>query len=93
MGLGEVDGEHYGLPTNVNLKSMIWYPKDDFDAAGYAVPETFDDLIAPQRPDPPRAGRGALVRRLRERATGWPATDWMEDIMLRTAGLTSTTSG
>ena len=42
----EVDGEHYGMPTNVNLKSMIWYPKDDFDAAGYAVPETFDDLIA-----------------------------------------------
>ncbi|HVJ95730.1 MAG TPA: extracellular solute-binding protein, partial [Acidimicrobiia bacterium] len=23
--LGEVDGKHYGVPTNVNLKSMIWY--------------------------------------------------------------------
>jgi alpha-glucoside transport system substrate-binding protein len=46
LELGAVDGEHYGLPTNVNLKSMIWYPKDDFDAAGYTVPETFEDLIA-----------------------------------------------
>ena len=94
VGLGEVDGEHYGLPTNVNLKSMIWYPKDDFDAAGYAVPETFDDLIAPS--DQIRDEQGVApwcVGYESEGATGWPATDWMEDIMLRTAGLTSTTSG
>ena len=38
LSLGEVDGKHYGLPTNINLKSMIWYPKDAFDAAGYTVP-------------------------------------------------------
>ena len=37
MALGEVDGQHYGVPTNINLKSMVWYPKDDFDAAGYQV--------------------------------------------------------
>ena len=42
----QYEGENYGIPTNVNLKSMVWYPKDDFDAAGYEVPETFDDLIA-----------------------------------------------
>ena len=46
MALGEVDGKHYGLPTNINLKSMVWYPKDNFDAAGYEVPATWDDLIA-----------------------------------------------
>jgi alpha-glucoside transport system substrate-binding protein len=34
LSLGEVDGEHYGFPTNANYKSMIWYAKDDFDAAG-----------------------------------------------------------
>ena len=39
FSLGEFDGEHYGLPTNINLKSMVWYPKDDFDAAGYTVPD------------------------------------------------------
>ena len=46
MSLGEFEGKHYGMPTNINLKSMIWYPKDDFDAAGYEVPTTCDDLIA-----------------------------------------------
>jgi len=87
VSLGEVDGEHYGLPTNVNLKSMIWYPKDDFDAAGYEVPETFDDLIALS--DQIRDEQGVApwcVGYESEGATGWPATDWMEDIMLRTAG-------
>ena len=44
VALGEYEGKHYGLPTNINLKSMVWYPKDDFDAAGYEVPETWDDL-------------------------------------------------
>ena len=38
VALGEHEGKHYGLPTNINLKSMVWYPKDDFDAAGYEVP-------------------------------------------------------
>ena len=46
VALGEYEGKHYGLPTNINLKSMVWYPKDAFDAAGYTVPETWDELIA-----------------------------------------------
>ena len=28
VALGEYKGKHYGLPTNINLKSMVWYPKD-----------------------------------------------------------------
>src|SRR3546814_8297195 len=47
LSLGEYEGKHYGVPTNINLKSMVWYPKDDFDAAGYEVPDTRDDLLAP----------------------------------------------
>ena len=86
LALVEVDGEHYGLPTNVNLKSMIWYPKDDFDAAGYTVPETFDDLIALSDQIVADGGTPWCVGFESEDATGWPATDWMEDIMLRTAG-------
>ena len=85
--LVEVDGEHYGIPSNINLKSMVWYPKDDFDEAGYEVPETFDDLIALS--EQIRDDQGVppwCVGFESEAATGWPATDWMEDIMLRTAG-------
>jgi alpha-glucoside transport system substrate-binding protein len=86
VALGEYKGKHYGLPTNINLKSMVWYPKAAFDAAGYTVPGTWDELIALS--DKIKADGSApwCVGFGSEGATGWPATDWMEDIMLRTAG-------
>jgi alpha-glucoside transport system substrate-binding protein len=86
MTLGEYEGEHYGLPTNINLKSMVWYPKDDFDAAGYTVPETWDELMALSDQIVEDGSAPWCVGFQSEGSTGWPATDWMEDIMLRTAG-------
>jgi alpha-glucoside transport system substrate-binding protein len=86
MDLGVVNGEHYGLPTNINLKSMIWYPKDDFDKAGYKIPKTWDDLMALSDQIAKDGGTPWCVGFESGTATGWPATDWMEDIMLRTAG-------
>lgn len=87
MDLVEVDGQHYGLPSNVNLKSMIWYPADNFEEAGYEVPETWDDLIALSDQIVEDGSTPWCVGFGSEGSTGWPATDWMEDIMLRTAGL------
>src|SRR6266511_3604245 len=86
MDLGLVDGKHYGIPTNIALKSMIWYPKDDFDKAGYKVPTTWDDLMALSDQIVADGGTPWCVGFQSEGSTGWPATDWMEDIMLRTAG-------
>ncbi|HEY7478091.1 MAG TPA: ABC transporter substrate-binding protein [Actinomycetota bacterium] len=84
--LGEYNGAHYGIPTNINLKSMVWYPKAAFDDAGYTVPETWDDLIALSDQIVADGGTPWCVGFQSEGSTGWPATDWMEDIMLRTAG-------
>jgi alpha-glucoside transport system substrate-binding protein len=86
MSLGEYNGEHYGIPTNINLKSMIWYPKDDFDKAGYQVPQTWDELMALTDQIKQDGGTPWCVGFESGGATGWPATDWMEDIMLATAG-------
>jgi alpha-glucoside transport system substrate-binding protein len=76
-----------GVFNRYSAKSLVWYPKDDFEAAGYEVPQTWDELIALQDQikadgDTPWCiGIESLV------ATGWPATDWMEDVMLRTTSL------
>jgi alpha-glucoside transport system substrate-binding protein len=86
LSLTEFEGKHYGYPTNVNLKSMVWYPKDDFDEAGYQVPTTYDELIALSDQIKADGGTPWCVGLESGSATGWPATDWMEDIMLRTAG-------
>jgi alpha-glucoside transport system substrate-binding protein len=86
VSLVEIDGQHYGIPTNINLKSMVWYPADDFEEAGYEVPETFDDLLALSDQIVTDGGTPWCVGFESGGATGWPATDWMEDIMLATAG-------
>ena len=86
LSLGEYEGKHYGLPTNVNLKSMIWYNKPAFDEAGYQTPETWDDLLALSDQIVADGKAPWCVGFEDGAASGWPATDWMEDIMLRTAG-------
>lgn len=86
MNLGAHEGKHYGLPTNINLKSMVWYPKKAFDAKGYKVPATFSEMIT-LSDQIVRDGASPWCMGFESgTATGWPATDWMEDIMLRTAG-------
>ncbi len=86
MSFGEYNGKHYGIPTNINFKSMIWYAKDDFDAKGYTIPKTWDELIALSDKMVSDGVSPWCVGIESGGATGWPATDWMEDIMLRTAG-------
>jgi alpha-glucoside transport system substrate-binding protein len=86
MSLGEYNGKHYGVPTNINLKSMVWYPKKAFDAKGYTVPKTFDEMIALSNKIVADGSSPWCIGLESGSATGWTATDWMEDIMLRTAG-------
>ena len=93
MALGEVDGKHYGLPTNINLKSMVWYPKDNFDAAGYEVPTTWDDLMAlSDQIVATAARRGASASRAAATAAGRPPTGWRTSCSAP-RGRRSTTSG
>jgi alpha-glucoside transport system substrate-binding protein len=69
------------------MKSLVWYPKDDFDASGYQVPETWDDLLALSDQIVADGGTPWCVGIESQAATGWPATDWVEDVMLRTTSL------
>ena len=74
----------YAVPYKSDLKSLVWYSPDNFADAGYDVPETFEDLmtltdkIVADGKTPWCIGLGSGG------ATGWPATDWIEDLMLRT---------
>jgi alpha-glucoside transport system substrate-binding protein len=43
--LSSVDGVPYGLFHRVNAKGWVWYNKPAFEAAGYTVPETWDELM------------------------------------------------
>ena len=46
IDVATVGGAINGVPVAANLKSMVWYRPATFDANGYAVPETFAELVA-----------------------------------------------
>ena len=74
----------YGFFYKVDVKSLVWYVPENFEDAGYEVPETMEELkaltdqIVADGETPWCIGLGSGG------ATGWPATDWVEDLMLRT---------
>jgi len=74
----------FGFFYKVDLKSLVWYVPENFEDAGYEVPTTMEELkaltkqIAKDGETPWCIGLGSGA------ATGWPATDWVEDMMLRT---------
>jgi alpha-glucoside transport system substrate-binding protein len=76
-----------GVWERVNGKSLVWYPKDDFDAAGYEVPTTWDELEALMDQIVADGDTPWCVGIESGAATGWAATDWTEEMMLRTTSL------
>jgi alpha-glucoside transport system substrate-binding protein len=83
---GVVDGTFYASPVGANVKSFIWYSPSMFEEAGYEIPQTWDDLIAISDDIVANGGKPWCAGIESGAATGWPATDWMEDVMLREAG-------
>ncbi|HEX8495979.1 MAG TPA: ABC transporter substrate-binding protein [Actinomycetales bacterium] len=81
-----VDGKFYGAPSGASVKSLVWYSPSSFADGGYEVPTTLDELktlsdkMVTDERKPWCAGIGS------GEATGWPVTDWMEDMMLRLSG-------
>lgn len=76
-----------GVWHRFNGKSIVWYPKAAFDAAGYEVPTTWDEMMELTQLIADDGDPAWCIGIQSGTATGWPATDWMEDIMLRTTSL------
>ncbi|HSM71663.1 MAG TPA: ABC transporter substrate-binding protein, partial [Anaerolineales bacterium] len=77
-----IDGAWLGLPIKADVKSIIWYSPANFDALGYSVPTTWEELdalveqMAADGNVPWSMGFGSGD------ATGWTGTDFIQDIML-----------
>ena len=79
---GTVDGKWLGLPVKADVKTIIWYSPANFQAFGYTVPTTWDEL-------------NTLVEKMvadgnvpwsmgleSGEATGWTGSDFIQDILL-----------
>lgn len=84
---GTVDGTLVGAPLMASIKGYVWYSPAVFEENGWEIPTTLDELstltdeIAESGVMKPWCvGFASGV------ATGWPGTDWVEDMVLRQAG-------
>lgn len=75
----------YGFPYKTDVKSLVWYSPENFEDAGYEVPKTMEELKALTEKIAADGGTPWCIGLGSGAATGWPATDWVEDMMLRTA--------
>ncbi len=79
---GTIGGNWLGLPVKADVKTLIWYSPANFEALGYTVPTTWDEL-------------NSLVEQMvadgqvpwsmgfeSGDATGWTGTDFIQDLML-----------
>ncbi|MEU7928836.1 ABC transporter substrate-binding protein [Micromonospora sp. NPDC049801] len=83
---GTVNGTLYGVPLGANVKSFVWYSPKTFKEKGWEVPTTWDQLIALSDKIAASGMKPWCVGVESGDATGWPATDWIEDVILRTQG-------
>ena len=85
-GYGSVNGKFYASPNSANMKSLVWYSPKEFAKNSYTVPTTWTQMIA-------LADKMATAKQTAfcggigsGGATGWPATDWLEEVVVRQFG-------
>ncbi|MDR2382117.1 MAG: ABC transporter substrate-binding protein [Bifidobacteriaceae bacterium] len=84
---GSVDGALYAAPLGASVKSLVWYSPSAFEQKGYQVPQTWDELTQLTASIAQAGGAKPWCAGIADGdATGWVATDWVEDVVLRSAG-------
>jgi alpha-glucoside transport system substrate-binding protein len=77
------EDQFFIFPYKQDLKSLVWYVPDNFTDAGYDIPTSMEELIALSEQIVADGGTPWCIGVESGGATGWSATDWMEDLMLR----------
>ena len=87
LNLSMYEGGTYSVWWKGDLKSILWYPVEAFADNGYEIPTTWDELVAlSDQIIADGNGNPWCIGIESGDATGWPATDMLEDVLLRTAG-------
>ena len=86
IDLGTVDGNLYGIFMKADSKGTVWYSPKNFAASGWEVPNTWDELIALSDRIVSEGMNPWSVAVESAEASGWPATDWIGEILLHESG-------
>ena len=80
--IGVIGGKHYELMVKTQVKGLLWYNKKVFTGQ---APKTFDDLLA-INPSQYNAKNLFCAGFESGAASGWPASDQIDNIIMRQSG-------
>jgi alpha-glucoside transport system substrate-binding protein len=86
LDAGTFDDQLYGLLVSMNVKSLVFYNKPAFEEAGYTTPVTIEELNALTEQIKADGNIPWCMGIEDGTGTGWPATDWFEDLVMRYGG-------
>ena len=82
-----VDGKIYGAPFGASSKSLVWYSPAQFKKLGItALPTTWAEMDAIGAKFKAAGALPWCAGIESGAATGWPSTDWLEELTLRDLG-------
>ncbi len=84
--IGRIGGQPYAIVVKTALKGLIWYDPKTLASEHVALPPTWAGMMALTDR---LAGRGMTAWCLglgSGATTGWPATDWIDMLLLRASG-------
>jgi len=84
---GTLDDTFYAAPMLANVKGYVWYSPASFAEWGVEVPTTWDELLTLTQTIQEKTGAAPWCAGFSsDAASGWPGTDWVEDLVLRQSG-------
>jgi alpha-glucoside transport system substrate-binding protein len=84
---GTVDDTFYAAPMLANVKGYVWYSPKQFAEWGVEVPTSWDELMTLTQTIQEKTGAAPWCAGFAsDAASGWPGTDWVEDLVLRQSG-------
>ena len=86
VDLGSVENNPYGVWYRASVKSLVWYNPKVFQQNNYEIPQTWAEMLEFSNKLAAEGKTPWCLGMESGDATGWVGTDWVEDIMLRTAG-------
>lgn len=79
---GTIEGRWLGLPVKADIKTIIWYSPVVFEANGYTVPTTWEELDALVEQMVADGNVPWSLGMESGDATGWTGSDFIQDILL-----------
>jgi alpha-glucoside transport system substrate-binding protein len=80
-------GKQYAVPFKSDLKSIVWYVPSVWAQKGYEVPKTLTEFKALMDKMIANGDTPLCVGIESGPATGWPFTDWVEELTVRQQGI------